>query len=83
MFKYYVNSLRDEVKEEFQTMGSFMGKGEFIGPKNGKKIKEVKLITDSERSVKEILIELSELNNAGLITDEEYQQKRNEILKRI
>jgi hypothetical protein len=83
MFKYYVNSLRDEVKEEFQTMGSFMGKGEFIGPKNGKKIKEVKPITDSERSVKETLIELSELNNAGLITDEEYQQKRNEILKRI
>ena len=33
MFKYYVNSLRDEVKEEFQTMGAFMGKGEFIGPK--------------------------------------------------
>lgn len=83
MFKYYVNSLRDEVKEEFQTMGSFMGKGEFIGPKNGKKIKEVKPISDSERSIKEILIELSELNNAGLITDEEYQQKRNEILKRI
>ena len=83
MFKYYVNSLRDEVKEEFQTMGSFMGKGEFIGPKNGKKIKEVKPIADSERSIKEILIELSELNNAGLITDEEYQQKRNEILKRI
>jgi hypothetical protein len=83
MFKYYVNSLRDEVKEEFQTMGSFMGKGEFIGPKNGKKNKEVKPISDSERPIKEILIELSDLNEAGLITDEEYQQKRNEILKRL
>ena len=48
-----------------------------------KKNKEVKPISDSERPIKEILIELSELNNAGLITDEEYQQKRNEILKRI
>jgi integrase len=40
MFKYYVNSLRDEVKEEFQTMGAFMGKGEFIGPKGSKSKKE-------------------------------------------
>jgi site-specific recombinase XerD len=40
MFKYYVNSLRDEVKEEFQTMGVFMGKGEFVGPKGGKMKKE-------------------------------------------
>ncbi len=40
MFKYYVNSLRDEVKEEFQTMGVFMGKGEFVGPKGNKQKKE-------------------------------------------
>lgn len=37
MMKYYVNSLRDEVKEEFQMMGSFMGKGKFVGPKGAKK----------------------------------------------
>ena len=40
MFKYYVNSLRDEVKEEFQTMGAFMGKGEYVGPKGSKSKKE-------------------------------------------
>jgi hypothetical protein len=82
MMKYYVNSLRDEVVEQFQNMDVFMGKGEYVGPKH-KKSKVKKAASDSERSVKEILIELSDLNNAGLITDEEYQQKRNEILKRI
>jgi len=83
MMKYYVNSLRDDVVEEFQNMDVFMGKGKYVGPKNGKKNKEVKPISDSERPIKEILIELSDLYNAGLITDEEYQHKRNEILKRI
>ncbi len=60
-----------------------MGKWEYTGLKNVKKNKVVKPICESKRSIKGILIELSELNNAGLITDEAYPQKRNEILKRI
>ena len=32
--KYYVDSMRDEVKEEFQTMGVFIGDREFVGPKS-------------------------------------------------
>ena len=34
--KYYVNSLKDEVVEQFQNMNVFMGKGEYVGPKNKK-----------------------------------------------
>jgi integrase len=83
MFKYYVNSLRDEVKEEFQTMGAFMGKGEFIGPKNKSKSKAVEVSTESNKSIKDVLTELKSLLKEDLITNEEYEQKRKEILKRI
>ena len=83
MFKYYVNSLRDEVKEEFQTMGAFMGKGEFIGPKNKNKSKVVEVSTESNKSIKDVLTELKSLLIEDLITNDEYEQKRKEILKRI
>lgn len=82
MMKYYVNSLRDEVVEQFQNMDVFMGKGEYVGPKNKKdtiKKEEVK----SNKSVKDVLTELKSLLNEDLITNEEYEQKRKEILKRI
>jgi site-specific recombinase XerD len=70
MFKYYVNSLRDEVKEEFQTMGAFMGKGEFIGPKGSKSKKEsveakTEMLLQKRKngilSESEFLVELSKL----------------------
>ena len=82
MMKYYVNSLRDDVVEEFQNMDVFMGKGEYVGPKNkkntAKKVEDV-----SNKSVKDVLTELKSLLKEDLITNEEYEQKRKEILKRI
>ena len=39
------------MKEEFQTMGAFMGKGEFIGPKGGK-MKKDKVEDKVEMSLK-------------------------------
>lgn len=70
MFKYYVNSLRDEVKEEFQTMGSFMGKGEFIGPKGGK------LKKDKVEDKVEILLHK---RKSGNITNEEFIKELGKI----
>ncbi len=72
MFKYYVNSLRDEVKEEFQTMGAFMGKGEFIGPKGGK------LKKDKVEDKVEILLNK---RKSGSITDEEFRKLINDLIK--
>jgi len=68
MFKYYVNSLRDEVKEEFQTMGAFMGKGEFIGPKGGKMKKDkVEMLLNKRKS--------------GVISEEEFKKQMKELIK--
>jgi uncharacterized protein YnzC (UPF0291/DUF896 family) len=72
MFKYYVNSLRDEVKEEFQTMGAFMGKGEFIGPKGGR-VKKDKV----EYRVEMLLNK----RKSGLITEDEFKIQINELIK--
>jgi uncharacterized protein YnzC (UPF0291/DUF896 family) len=73
MFKYYVNSLRDEVKEEFQTMGAFMGKGEFIGPKGGK------LKKDKVEDKVEMLLNK---RKSGVITEDEFK-KQMIVLKGI
>ena len=82
MMKYYVNSLRDDVVEELQNMDVFMGKGKYVGPKNkkdtAKKVEDV-----SNKSVKDALTELKNLLGENLITNEEYEQKRKEILKRL
>ena len=72
MLKYYVNSLRDEVKEEFQTMGAFMGKGEFIGPKGGK------LKKDKVEDKVEILLHK---RKSGVISEEEFKKQMKELIK--
>ena len=72
MLKYYVNSLRDEVKEEFQTMGAFMGKGEFIGAKGGK-IKKDKV----EDKVEMLLNK----RKSGVITEEEFNKLLYKLIK--
>jgi uncharacterized protein YnzC (UPF0291/DUF896 family) len=71
MLKYYVNSLRDEVKEEFQTMGAFMGKGEFIGAKGGKMKKD-----KVEDKVEMLLIK----RKSGVITEEEIKKQMKELI---
>jgi len=82
MMKYYVNSLRDDVVEEFQNMDVFMGKGKYVGPKNkkdtAKKVEDV-----SNKSVKETLLELKELLEGGLIDKVEYEKMREATLKRF
>jgi site-specific recombinase XerD len=72
MFKYYVNSLRDEVKEEFQTMGAFMGKGEFIGPKGGKMKKD---------KVEDKVEMLLNKRKSGVITEEEFKKQMKDLIK--
>ena len=63
-------------------MDVFMGKGKYVGPKNkkdtAKKVEDV-----SNKSVKDALTELKNLLEENLITNEEYEQKRKEILKRL
>jgi len=71
MFKYYVNSLRDEVKEEFQTMGAFMGKGEFIGPKGGKMKKD---------KVEDKVEMLLNKRKSGVITEDEFKKQMKELI---
>jgi integrase len=71
MFKYYVNSLRDEVKEEFQTMGAFMGKGEFIGPKGSKMKKD---------RVEDRVEMLLNKRKSGVINEEEFKKQMKELI---
>ncbi len=82
MMKYYVNSLRDEVVEQFQNMDVFMGKGEYVGPKN-KKSTANKIEFPSNKTVKEALTELKELLDGGLIEKDEFDKMRIDILKRV
>ncbi len=72
MMKHYVNSLRDEVKAEFQTMGSFMGKGEFVGPKGPKKN------LDKVEVKVEILLNK---RKSGVITEEEFKKQMKKLIK--
>ncbi len=82
MMKYYVNSLRDEVVEQFQNMDVFKGKGEYVGPKI-KRSKPKNTDTPSNKTVKEALMELNELFDGGLVDNIEYDKMRKEILKRV
>ena len=72
MLKYYVNSLRDEVKEEFQMMSSFMTDGEFIGSK-GKDKSKLK-VEDK------IQILLNQKKNKS-ITDEQFNKEMKKLIK--
>ena len=74
MFKYYVNSLRDEVKEEFQTMGAFMGKGEFIGPKGSKSKKE------STESKTEVLLQK---RKNGILSESEFLLELSKLVSTL
>lgn len=72
MMKYYVNSLKDEVKEEFLTMGAFMGKGEYVGPKGGK------LEKDKFENKLEILLNK---RKGGVMTEKEFKVQMKKLLK--
>jgi hypothetical protein len=93
IMKHYVNTMRDEAKEEFHSMGSFVvDKDDVIGPrKRGKKNRlKNKEVEDEEKnevtntkSHKERLLELKELLDEGLLTMKEYESKRKLILNEI
>ena len=91
MFKYYVNSLRDEVKEEFQMVNSFaVNKDDILLTRAQKKQLKNKEVEGSEKtestnpkSHKERLLELKELLDEGLLTKKEYESKRKLILNEI
>ena len=71
MLKYYVNSLRDEVKEEFQMMGSFMTDEKFVGSK-GKKLSNLK-VED------QIQILINQKKNRT-ITDEQFNTEMKKLI---
>jgi len=72
MFKYYVNSLRDEMKEKFQTMCNFMSKGEFVGHKVGKMKKD---------KVEDKVEMLLNKRKSGIITEDEFKKQMKELIK--
>jgi aspartate carbamoyltransferase catalytic subunit len=83
--------MRDEVKEEFQMVNSFaVNKDDVLltrVQKNRLKNKEVEDEEKNEvtntKSHKERLLELKDLLNEGLITEDEYELKRNMIVNNI
>jgi integrase len=88
IMKHYVNTMRDEAKEEFHSMGSFVvNKDDVIGPKKrGKKNeKEVPVKEDdnTSKTVKQSLLELKTLLDEELITLSEYETRRIQILDKI
>jgi site-specific recombinase XerD len=88
IMKHYVNTMRDEAKEEFHSMGSFvLNKDDVIGPRRrGKKNEKdvpVKEVDNTSKSVKESLLELKSLLDEELITLSEYESKRTQILGKI
>jgi hypothetical protein len=91
ILKHYVNSMRDEVKEEFQMVNSFaVNKDDVLltraqkVQKKDKAIDEVKKSeTTNTKSHKERLIELRDLLSEGLLTEEEYESKRSLIVNEI
>ena len=89
ILKHYVNSMRDDVKEEFQMPNLFaVDKNDILQSralKNKKKVLENTEKTDSNniKSHKERLLELKELFEAGLLTEVEYESKRKLILNDI
>jgi len=72
MFKYYVNSLREDVKEEFEKMGVFIGDRDFVGPKTKKEKKAFKL------DDMQILLNKKK---SGFISDEEFINQMAECIK--
>jgi len=91
ILKHYVNSMRDEVKEEFQMVNSFaVNKDDILLTRSQKRLKKTKDLGVTEKvnepiikSHKERLIELKELLEIGLITEVEYESKRSHILNDI
>lgn len=95
ILKHYVNSLRDEVKEEFQNMDSFiMDRENVIGSKSQQRLKnklnkeKVEGVTvtsagGNTKSIKERLVEMRELFDDGLISEEEYELKRRIIIEEL
>ena len=91
ILKHYVNSMRDEVKEEFQMVNSFaVNKDDILLTRAQKKQLKDKEVEDSEKtestnpkSHKERLLELKELFEDGLLTKKEYESKREMILNEI
>ena len=91
ILKHYVNSMRDEVKEEFQMVNSFaVNKDDILLTRVQKKQLKNKEVEDTEKpestnpkSNKERLLELKELLKEGLLSEVEYDSKRRLILKDI
>ena len=91
ILKHYVNSMRDEVKEEFQMVNSFaVNKDDILLTRSQKRLKKTKDLEDikktetiNTKSHKERLIELKDLLSEGLLTEEEYETKREMILNEI
>ena len=91
ILKHYVNSMRDEVKEEFQMVNSFaVNKDDILLTRSQKRLKKTKDLeniqkteTTNSKSHKERLIELKDLLSEGLLTEEEYEIKREIVLKEI
>jgi site-specific recombinase XerD len=91
ILKHYVNSMRDEVKEEFQMVNSFVvNKDDILLTRAQKKHLKNKEVEDAgkgevtkPKTHKERLFELKELLNEGLLTKKEYESKRYQILKDI
>jgi hypothetical protein len=80
--------MRDEVKEEFQMVNSFaVNKDDILLTRAQKKQLKNKVVEDTEKtestnpkSHKERLLEINELYNDGLLSEDEYNSKRNLIL---
>ena len=91
ILKHYVNSMRDEVKEEFQMVNSFaVNKDDILltrAQKKQLKDKEVegteKTESTTTKSNKERLLELKELFEDGLLTEDEYLNKKEMIISEI
>jgi hypothetical protein len=81
--------MRDEVKEEFQMVNSFaVNKDDILLTRAQKKQKKIKDLEGTEKgdnykSHKERLLELKELLDEGLLSVDEYENKRNLILNDI
>jgi hypothetical protein len=91
ILKHYVNSMRDEVKEEFQMVNSFaVNKDDILLTRAQKKQLKNKEVEGNEKtevvnskSNKERLLELKDLYEDGLLSDKEYESKRGDILNEI
>ena len=94
ILKHYVNSMRDEVKEEFQMVNSFaVNKDDILLTRAQKKqlkdkeedeVKtEVKTEVNNPKTHKERLLELKGLFEDGLLTEDEYVRKKEMIINDI